>query len=188
MSVGFREFNEERRRDAGAMTINPQTLNAIAALVTAFATILLMVATVLLARATNRLNSISADLKATQHSAALTQALNVQNQVILSSDENLMIADALIAQPGMDHSVAKARERWICFILLNVQELIFTARTQDRSFQELWDSAEHGVLDYLIQNETVMQLLRTRGYAREFVNYCEARRQKILQAPSSSDA
>jgi len=34
---GFREFNEEEERDAGAMTRNPQTLNAIAALVTAFA-------------------------------------------------------------------------------------------------------------------------------------------------------
>jgi len=162
------------------MLFSYQALTVAGALITALATIFLTVATVLLAKATNRLNEISAYLTATQHIAALTHALNMQTQVVLSSDENLMIADALIAQPDIDRSTAKTRERWICFVLLNVQELIFTARTQEKTFNELWDAAEHGVLDHMIKNETVMHLLRTRGYAPEFVKFCEARPEKLL--------
>ena len=168
------------------MKFNPELVDAIGVLVTALETILLVVATALLTKATNRLNAISADLKATQHSAALTQALNAQNEVTLSSDENLMIADALIAQPGMENSLTKARERWICFVLLNVQALIFATRNQDKSSAELWETAQRGVLDYLLRNEIVMQPLRTRGYTPEFVKYCEARRERILQASSAS--
>lgn len=164
------------------MRLDSSTIDAIGVLVTALATILLVLATVLLAKATNRLNEISEELKSTQHRAALTHALNVQNSVVLSSDENLTIADSLLAEPGMDCSVAKARERWICFVLLNVQALIFSTRDQDSSMRETWDAVQRGVLDHLLKNESVMQLVRTRGYASEFVEYCEARRKKILQA------
>lgn len=165
-----------------AMRLNPETVDAIGVVVTALATILLVVATVLLAKATNRLNKISAELKAVQHSAALTQALNVQNSAILSSDENLMAADALITRAEGRHSIAEARERWICFMLLNVQALIFASRNQDQAFREIWEAAQRGVLDRLIQKETVMELLRERGYAQEFVKYCEARRKELLQS------
>lgn len=163
------------------MTFNAELVDAVGVIVTAMATIFLVIATVLLAKATNRLNQISEDLKSTQHRAALTQALNVQNSVVLSSDENLMIADSLIAEPGMDVSIRGARERWICFVLLNVQALIFSTRKQDQSMQETWEAVQRGVLDHLLENDSVMHLLRTRGYALEFVKYCEARREKILQ-------
>jgi hypothetical protein len=167
------------------MKFDPQILDATAALITALASILLVIATVLLAKATNRLNQISVDLKSTEHSAALTQALNVQNEVILSSEENLKIAEALIAQPGVDQSIAKIRERWICFLLLNVQALIFATRHQDKSFEDLWAAAQQGVLDHLLKNDTVMHLLRTRGYTADFVKYCEERRKTLLQ-PSAT--
>ena len=168
------------------MKLDPQILNGIAAFVTALATILLVIATVLLAKATNRLNQISEDLKSTQHRAALTQALNVQNDVILSSDENLKIAEALIAQPDVDQSTAKIRERWICFLLLNVQALIFATRHQDKSFEDLWAAAQQGVLDHLLKNDAVMHLLRTRGYTAEFVKYCEERRKTLLKTSPPS--
>ncbi len=166
------------------MRFDVETVNAIGVLVTALATILLVLATALLARATNRLNEISEQLKSTQHSAALTQALNVQNFVVLSNDENLMAADALISGPGVPPSLAQARERWICFVVLNVQALIFSTRDHDRAFHAIWDAAQRGVLDHLLKNESVMDLLRTRGYTQEFVQYCEARRAEILQASS----
>jgi len=163
------------------MRFDPGMVDAIGVVVTALATILLVVATVLLAKATNRLNDISEELKSTQHRAALTQALNVQNSVVLSNEENLIIADSLVAEPGMDCSVEKARERWISFVLLNVQALIFSTRNQDASMRQTWDAVQRGVLDHLLKNESVMHLLRTRGYASEFVEYCEARRLKIEQ-------
>src|SRR5579862_8179711 len=103
------------------MKFDAEHLNSIGILITAFATLLLALATVLLARATSRLNKISEALKTTQHSAALTQALNVQNFVALNSDANLLAADALIAKDDVDHSVEAARERWMSFVLLNVQ-------------------------------------------------------------------
>jgi hypothetical protein len=163
------------------MRFNAELVDAIGVLVTAMATIFLVIATVLLARATNRLNQISEDLKSTQHRAALTPALNVQNSVVLSSDENLMIAESLVAEPGVELTARMARERWVCFVLLNVQALIFSTRDQDPSMQETWDAVQRGVLDRLLRNDSVMHLLRTRGYALEFVKYCEARREKILQ-------
>jgi hypothetical protein len=163
------------------MKINAELVDAVGIIVTAMATILLVVATVLLAKATGRLNEISEELKSTQHRAALTQALNVQNSVVLSSDENLTIAESLLMDPGMDTSVRAARERWICFLLLNVQALIFSTRNQDQSMQETWEAAQRGVLDHLLKNDSVMHLLRTRGYTLDFVNYCEVRRKQILQ-------
>lgn len=167
------------------MKFDPEILNAIAALISAFATILLVIATILLAKATNRLDRISEDLKSTQHRAALTQALNLQNDIILSSEENLKTAEALIAQQGVDQSVAKIRERWICFLLLNVQALIFATHHQDKSFENLWEAAQQGVLDHLLKNDTVMHLLRTRGYAADFVKYCEERRKILLQSSAA---
>lgn len=164
------------------MRFDSQIVDAIGVLVTAIATLLLVIATALLTKATNRLNKISGELKSIQHSAALTQALNAQNFGILSSNENLIAADALITQPGSDHSIAEARERWISFALLNVQALIFASRNQDKAFREIWDAAQRGVLDHLIRHESVMQLLRDRGYTQEFVKYCEARRKEILEA------
>ncbi|HTU51766.1 MAG TPA: hypothetical protein VMF56_14325 [Acidobacteriaceae bacterium] len=163
------------------MRFDAEMLDAVGVIVTAMATIFLVIATVLLAKATNRLNQISEDLKSTQHRAALTQALNVQNSVVLSSDENLMIADSLIAEPGMERSARAARERWICFVLLNVQALIFSTRNQDQSMQGTWEAVQRGVLDHLLENDSVMHLLRTRGYTLEFVKYCETRREKIRQ-------
>ena len=163
------------------MRLNAEMVNAVGVIVTALATILLVIATVLLAKATNRLNQISEDLKSTQHRAALTQALNIQNSVVLSSDENLMIADSLITEPGMEVSVRTARERWICFVLLNVQALIFSTRNQDQSMQDTWEAVQRGVLDHLLENDSVMHLLRTRGYTLDFVKYCEDRRENIRQ-------
>ena len=163
---------------------NAEILNSAGTLVTAFATVLLALATILLARATSRLNKISEELKATQHSAALTQAFNVQNSLALSSDANLMVADSLIAPEDTSHTIEGARERWMSFVLLNVQALIFASRDQDATFREIWEAARHGVLDHLLRNESVMNLLRTRGYAREFVDYCEARRKEIGQVSS----
>jgi hypothetical protein len=129
-------------------------------------------------------------MKTSQHSTALIQALNDQNQLVLSNDKNLKIADSLIAQPGVDHSIEKARERWVCFVLLNVQELICAARKHDLSFKEFWDSTELGVLDHSLRSQIVPELLRTRGFAPEFVRYCGARRLKISEhfnTPSVSD-
>ena len=148
-----------------AMKLDPQILDATAALITALATILLVIATLLL--------------------AALAQALNVQNEVILSSEENLKTAEALIAPPGVDQSIAKIRERYICFLLLNVQALIFATRHQDKSFEDLWAATHQGILDRLLKNDTVMHLLRTRGYTPDFVKYCEERRKTLLQ-PSAT--
>ena len=162
------------------MRLSTELFDAIGVAVTALATVLLAIATILLAKATNRLSAISADLKSTQHSAALTQALNALNVVVLSSNENLMTADALLVQSGQDRSPEKIRERWLCFLILNVQALIFASRDQDRQFAELWSAVQRGVLDPLLRNEVVMQLLRTRGYTQEFVDYCEARRQQLL--------
>jgi len=164
------------------MKPDPETLNAIAALITALATVMLVIATVLLASATRRLNQISDDLKSTQHSAAITQALNILNFVVLNSDDNLKIAEALVAQPGDDQSIAKIRERWICFLILNVQALIFATRHKDKSFEELWAAAQTGVLDHLLRNDSVMHLLRTRGYTADFIKYCEERRKTLLQS------
>jgi hypothetical protein len=163
------------------MRFNAEMVDAVGVIVTAMATIFLVIATVLLAKATNRLNQISEDLKSTQHRAALTEALNVQNSIVLSSDENLMIAESLITESGMEQSARAARERWICFVLLNVQALIFSTRNQDQSMQETWEAAQRGVLDHLLESDSVMHLLHTRGYTTEFVKYCEARREKIRQ-------
>ncbi|HEX8818095.1 MAG TPA: hypothetical protein VF753_21580 [Terriglobales bacterium] len=163
------------------MRLDTEFLNAIGVAITAFATVLLVIATALLARATNRLNHISEELKSTQHNAALTQALNVVNFTILSRDENLATADALIGPAAANPSIEKSRERWISFLLLNVESLIFATREQDESFRRIWEATQHGVLDYLLKNDNVMEVLRTRGYTREFIEYCEARRRELLR-------
>ena len=137
---------------------NAEILNSAGTLVTAFATVLLALATILLARATSRLNKISEELKATQHSAALTQAFNVQNSLALSSDANLMVANSLIAPEDTSHTIEGARERWMSFVLLNVQALIFASRDQDATFREIWEAARHGVLDHLLRNKSVINL------------------------------
>ncbi len=166
------------------MRFDSELWDSVGVLITAFATLLLALATVLLAKASNRLNKISEALKATQHSAALTQALNVQNSVALDSDANLLAADRLIAPEGRT-TVEEARERWISFVLLNVQSLIFASRNEDAAFREIWHAAQHGVLDHLLKNDSVMQLLRSRGYTRAFVDYCEKRRAEIVGANSA---
>jgi hypothetical protein len=72
-------------------------------------------------------------------------------------------------RPGIDHSLVKAWERRVCFVILNVQPLMFAARTQGKPFQGACESAEKGVLDHLLKNEVAMEILRTRGNTPESI-------------------
>ena len=106
--------------------------SVVATIITALATFLLVVVTHRLFVATKRLADISREMNALASSTARSEtdamligAVNAVNAIVLGDDRNLRAADKLIAPEGLDTSDESARERWIAFVLLNMEQLPF---------------------------------------------------------------
>ncbi|WP_218081254.1 hypothetical protein [Anthocerotibacter panamensis] len=92
-----------------------------ATIVLAFVTHRLYFATQQLSEVSREMNSIAQTNAKAQTDALLINALNSQNMLVLSEDQNLRIADHLISHDNFDQTDEAARERWMTFVLLNVQ-------------------------------------------------------------------
>ena len=156
--------------------------SVVATIITALATILLVVATHRLFVATKRLADISREMNALASSSARSEtdamligAVNAVNAIVLGDDRNLRAADKLIAHEGVDSSDESARERWIAFVLLNLEQLFFIERSAGSFSEKFWQTTSLQILDRLLSNPRVVQLVQTSGYHPDFVAYCSSR-------------
>ena len=166
--------------------------SAAATFITALATILLVVATHRLFVATKRLADISREMNAlasltarSEADAMLIGAVNAVNAIVLGDDRNLRAADKLIAHEGPDSSDESARERWVAFVLLNLEQLFFIERSSGSFSEKFWQTTSLQILDRLLSNPSVVQLVQTSGYHPDFVAYCSSRIAN-LREPSGS--
>jgi hypothetical protein len=165
--------------------------SAAATVITALATILLVVATHRLFVATKRLADISREMNAlasltarSEADAMLIGAVNAVNAIVLGDDRNLRAADKLIAHEGPDTSDESARERWVAFVLLNLEQLFFIERSAGTFSEKFWQTTSLQILDRLLTNSSVVQLVQTSGYHPDFVAYCTSRIANLKEASS----
>jgi len=97
------------------------------------------------------------------------------NAIVLGDDRNLRAADKLIAHEGVDTSDESARERWIAFVLLNMEQLFFIERSAGSFSEKFWQTTSLQILDRLLSNPSVVQLIQTSGYHPDFAAYCSSR-------------
>jgi len=145
--------------------------SAAATIITALATFLLVVVTHRLFVATKRLTDISREMNALASSSAQSETdamlIGAVNAIVLGDDRNLRAADKLIAHEGVaDES---ARERWIAFVLLNMEQLFFIERSAGSFSEKFWQTTSLQILDRLLSNPSVVQLVQTSGYHPDFV-------------------
>lgn len=138
-----------------------------ATIITALATILLVVVTHRLSAATKRLADISREMNAlatsTAHSetdAMLIGAVNAVNAIVLGDDRNLRAADKLIAHEDPGASDEAARERWIAFVLLNMEQLFFIERSAGTFSEKFWQTTSLQILDRLLTNQASLSLCK----------------------------
>ena len=151
-------------------------------IITTVATILLVVATHRLFVATKRLADISREMNALTSANARSQAdamligtVNAVNAIVLGDERNLRAADRLIAHEGVDTSDESARERWIAFVLLNLEQLFFIERSAGTFSEKFWQTTSLQILDRMLTNPSVVQLVQTSGCHPDFVAYCTSR-------------
>jgi hypothetical protein len=163
-------------------------------IVTAIATIFLVLVTHRLFVATKRLADISREMNALASSSARSEtdamligAVNAVNAIVLGDDRNLRAADKLIAHGGLDTSEESARERWIAFVLLNLEQLFFIERSAGGFSEKFWQTSSRQILDRLLANPHVVQLVQTSGYHPDFVAYCSSRIANLKELSRSRD-
>jgi len=177
--------------------------SVVATIITALATILLVVVTHRLSVATKGLADVSREMNALASSTARSEtdamligAVNAVNAIVLGDDRNLRAADKLIAHEGAHTSDESARERWIAFVLLNMQQLFFIERSAGTFSEKFWQTTSLQILDRLLAKPSVVQLVQTSGYHPDFVAYCTSRtvnlqgsqRQERTSTPGSGSA
>src|SRR5215831_13821375 len=152
--------------------------SAAATIITALATFLLVVVTHRLFVATKRLADISREMNALASSTARSEtdamligAVNAVNAIVLGDDRNLRAADKLIAREGFNTSDESARERWIAFALLNMEQLLFIERSSGTFSEKFWQTTSLQILDRLLSNPSVVQLVKPSRYERRVVKY-----------------
>jgi len=165
-----------------------------ATIISALATILLVVVTHRLFVATKRLTDISREMNALASSTARSEtdamligAVNAVNAIVLGDDRNLRAADKLIAREGLDTSDESARERWIAFVLLNMEQLFFIERSAGTFSEKFWQTTSLQILDRLLSNPSVVQLVQTSGYHPDFVAYCSSRIANLKELSRNRD-
>ena len=165
-----------------------------AVIITALATILLVVVTHRLSVATKRLGDISREMNAlasasarSETDAMLIGTVNAVNAIVLGDDRNLRTADKLTAHEGVDTSDESVRERWIAFVLLNLEQLFFIERSAGSFSEKFWQTSSLQILDHLLRNPSVVQLVQTSGYHPDFVAYCSSRIANLKELSGSSN-
>jgi hypothetical protein len=117
----------------------------------------------------------------------LIGAVNAVNAIVLGDDRNLRAADKLIASEGFDTSDESARERWIAFALLNMEQLFFIERSSGTFSEKFWQTTSLQILDRLLSNPSVVKLVQTSGYHPDFVAYCSSRIANLKELSRNRD-
>ena len=142
--------------------------------------------------ATRRLSEASQLISQGQAMSQLVHAINSSNQMILSEERILRAADELFLHDGIEKSDDARLKRWLAFVMLNQWELFFLLHEKGHLGElssGFWEANAEQVIDRILANDFVMELLESRGYHPDFVEFCRARRQRqATQAAAAAAA
>ena len=152
--------------------MTPEKLSAYASVATLVVSIII---SIILHRATTR-------FARAEHERSIREWWNTLNETALSSDEMLVVADALMNPSAATHSVEEKRRRWFAFLVLNALASSFLGVTDglSRSRDETTSIVTHHLRILLAADDIYAQ--SQQGYEAKFAALCREVREELERA------
>lgn len=115
------------------------------------------------------------------HDRSIREWWNTLDEMALSSDEMLLVADELMNPSAVSHSILKKRRRWYAFLVLNVLSSMYTGAKDglSRSADDSVSMVKHH-LKILLSSDDIFDLTQ-KGYEADFIALCREVRCELLE-------
>jgi hypothetical protein len=115
-----------------------------------------------------------------EHDRSIREWWNTLDQVALSSDEMLVIADELMDPESRDQPLKEKRRKWFTYLVLNTLASSFVVAQLGvtRSYDDTVGGVRHHLRRLLVDPDTFR--LSQSGYETDFSALCREVRQELI--------
>jgi hypothetical protein len=153
----------------------PSIFSAVGALISAWAAYLLL-------RVTREMNIFNKRASSRTYMALLMENINYTNSVVVGDEKNIAIMKSL-GSPEPQEALLLGRKEWLIFMWLNELQLTYVGLRDGLLESSFAAPSLDQLIPILMRDDTAYRLVRTRGYDKEFVEFCERMREKVTAKP-----
>lgn len=120
-----------------------------------------------------------------EHDRSIREWWNTLDQIALSSDQMLVLADEMMYTSSVDESLEKRRRRWFAFVILNALSSSYLGAKLGltRSSVETVEIVRHHLRKLLVQDDIFK--LSQEGYEPDFATLCREVRKEVVDTSRS---